>query len=743
MELLKRYWNVFAETFLSNSQIEFLTHYLSVAVIGAILAAITIIFIFRFIIPAMRIGGELKRALAQLGKIRDGNGGQVTDLDGIGKLVMTSTRLTHCWSEFLDTLHPQTAVDQFGQQQVVRYRATASAESFFTDQVLVETPLKTEFYKHLPGILTGIGIIGTFTGLIFGLIDFEVSTNADQVRQSLASLIQNVGHAFFVSASAITLAMLFTAIEKLLLTNRYRQVEELCLLVDSIFDSGAGEEYLARLVQASETSATQAAQIKDALVSDLKEILAEMTTQQIAAATANSQHFTESITRTFSESLKDPIVRISEAVDRVSGNQGDAVNKMLTDVLSSFSSQMQEMFGGQLSGMNEVLLKTSESIQIAAGKFDQMASNMENAGQGAVEKMADRMDLMVGAMESRQEVMNAQMTDFVEQIRHSVDSSQSESVEKMRSMMADLGSQVSTVVSQLDQQSKAASAGHETHVSRLEGQLDQFLKTTQVIVTRYQRETADQLNTSLDDLGGKASGLIATLQDQGVQAANAHAERQAQFSKQSEAVLGRLAEDVEQLAEVVRSASQGMQSSVGQMAATTRDTVDRMNAGAGTLNAAAGTLTQGLGEMQQVTSGIAGSADKLWRASDGMVESAKAVGGVMEQYRATRDTFAAIVESLRGVIDSARKEASMTTEIVTRLASATDKLGVAQKNAEEYLDGVSSVLAEAHQSFRENVEKTLKVGNAQFHKELSTAVNYLKGAIQELGDTLDAVTARG
>ena len=34
---------------------------------------------------------------------------------------------------------------------------------------MVDAPLRTEFYKHLPGILTGLGIIGTFSGLIIGL----------------------------------------------------------------------------------------------------------------------------------------------------------------------------------------------------------------------------------------------------------------------------------------------------------------------------------------------------------------------------------------------------------------------------------------------------------------------------------------------------------------------------------------------------------------------------------------------
>lgn len=721
----------------------FLEQYWHVVLIGVILVLIAINFVFRFILPAFRIGRELDAAISKLRQIKAEGDGHLTDLERVSSEVMQGEKLAHCWSEFTETLHGQTGVNSLGQETVVRYRATAMAEAFFTDQALVETPLKTEYYKHLPGILTGIGIIGTFSGLILGLIHFQVSTDADQVRQSLAGLIQNVGHAFVVSASAIALAMVSTWIEKSLVTKRYGQVEELCVLLDSLFDAGAGEEYLARLVLAAETNATQAAQIKDSLVSDLKEILAEMTKQQIAASATHSQQLSESMARTFSDSLKEPITRISEAVERVTGNQGDAVNKMLTDVLASFSSQMQDMFGGQLSGMNEVLLKTSESIQVAAGKFDQMAANMQSAGQGAVEQMAQRMETMIGGIEARQEAMNGRMAEFVEQIRQTIDSSQSESAEKMRTMMAELGSQVANVVNQLDQQSKTAAAGHEKQVSQMEEQLDRFLKMTAVVVTRYQKETGEQMQNSLAELGDKASGLVASLQEQGVQAAAAHAERQAQFSQQSEAVLGRLAGEVERLAGVVQNSSHAMEHSISQLANVTRDTVDRMNAGASTMNTAANNLTQGLDGMRQATSGIAGSSDKLATASASMLEAARSVGGVMDQYRATRDSFAGIVENLRSVIESAKKEASMTSDMVARLTSATDKLGVAQKTAEEYLDGVSSVLATAHGTFAENMEKTLRTGNAQFHKELSQAVNYLKGAIQELGDTLDAVAVKG
>jgi hypothetical protein len=97
---------------------------------------------------------------------------------------------------------------------------------------------------------------------------------------------------------------------------------------------------------------------------------------------------------------------------------------------------------------------------------------------------------------------------------------------------------------------------------------------------------------------------------------------------------------------------------------------------------------------------------------------------------------------MQGVIANARKEASLTSEIVASLDAATSKLNVAQRSAESYLAGVSAVLEDAHTAFADNLGRTLRVANADFHVELSEAVNRLKGAIQELGDTLDAVATR-
>ena len=80
---------------------------------------------------------------------------------------------------------------------------------------------------------------------------------------SIAS--DRVYDAFLVSALAIALAMLVTFIEKLVLVALYRRVQSLTQSIDERYKSGVGEEYLARLVTASEESATQSKILKDAL----------------------------------------------------------------------------------------------------------------------------------------------------------------------------------------------------------------------------------------------------------------------------------------------------------------------------------------------------------------------------------------------------------------------------------------------------------------------------------------------
>lgn len=648
-----------------------------VLAVGFFLILILIGFIWYFVRPAFGLKKELSKAFKALTDIRSRVDGNVIELDEIKSQAMSGPGLIHPWNEYVKTLHPQREEDDHGQSRIVKWRSTALAETFFSEQAVIDSRLKTEFYKHLPGILTGLGIIGTFGGLITGLNQFDVSLDPTKAQGQLRNLVNSVGHAFVVSASAIGLAMLFTWGEKSLVTSCYRQVEALRELIDSLFKSGAGEEYLERLVVASETSATQAAHIKDALVADLREILTSLTTQQIEAQAQHSGQMSADVGKAIAENLSGPMQAISKAVEGVGANKGDAVNKMLTDVLASFSAQMRDMFGGQMQGMSDLLRQTSESMKATAIQFGQLAANMDAAGTGAVDAMGERLNKALEAMEARQQVMNTQMGSFVEQIKALVSESQSESSKKLQEVLGAVGEQVAGVVAELRRQAEAS--------------------------------------------------------------AESQGQRQERFEKSTSETMGSLSGQVEQLLTQSMETNRSLQNTVASLASATDKAVTGMNSGAETLYVAASDFAkagQGVSETMRASTV---AVETIKTASNQLSSASDAARGVLEDYGRTRDTFALMVSELKATIENAKRDASMTSEIVGRIEAATQQLALAQKQSEDYLKGVSEVLVKAHESFGANVERTLREGNRQFQSELSSAVGLLSGAIKNLGDIVDDI----
>jgi hypothetical protein len=512
------------------------------------------------------------------------------------------------------------------------------------------------------------------------LSHFDANSGPEKVQAALSSLINAVGHAFYVSAGAIALAMIFTWLEKLYVNRSYGIVEGIQQAVDALFHAGVGEEYLERLVKASETSATQALQIKDALVADLKQILNEVTIQQVEASARDSNRISFDVGKVITDSLGGPMERISVAVERVGSTQGDAINTMLVDVLARFSGQMQEMFGGQMQGMSDLLMQTTHAMQTTASRFEQLASSMDSAGKSAADAMAERLTAAVTSMEARQQLLNHQMSEFVEQIKTLVSQSQTETNEKLQQTLSKLGEQVVEVIGQLKEQARDSS-------ERQHEQSAIFADQTGQAVTGLSREVENLVRQSV---------------------------------------------------EVARS----LQNSVTALTTATGDSISRMHSGAEILYVASSDFAKA-GE--GVTASINGSRtaiDKIHSATSLLNDAMNGTIAVLADYKGSRDVFAMMVADLKATIQNAKKEAFMTSDLVEKLEAAASQLNTAERQSADYLKGISLVLTKAHEVFAENIEKTLSRGNAQFHTELSNAVNLLSAGIQDLGDMLETASAK-
>jgi hypothetical protein len=471
--------------------------------------------------------------------------------------------------------------------------------------------------------------------------------------------------------------MVITLFEKNLTTACYGLVVKLRELIDGLFETGAGEEYLQGLVQSSLEVATHIKHLRDTLVVDLKEVLTTLTERQIEAQAQNAGQMSANVGQAISEAISKPMTAITDAVQQVSGSQGEAINKLLTDVLASFSSQMQEMFGGQIRGMADLLKHTSESMKETAAQFSQLALNMDAAGTNTVDAMGDKLTKALDAMDARQSSMNERMGEFVEQIRSLVSQSQSDTNERLQEALSAVGTQVAGVIESLRRQTEQADAAQGDRTRRFE-------------------EATGQAMSSL-----------------------------------SEQVEGLLSQSME--------TNKSLQASVATLAGATDRAISGLSSGAETLYIAASDFAKAGNGVAETMRAATTAAEALKLSSNQLVTATDGARGIIADYARTRDVFATIVEELRLTVENAKRDAAMTSELIARIQAATKELGSAQQQSEDYLKGVSAALVGAHESFRDNIDKTLGEGNRSFQKELSDSVGLLSSAIKNLGDVLDDI----
>jgi len=656
---------------------------------------LAVAFVVKFLWPGVLHLLHVRDIADELSKTKTDN--QVADFERIFK---SDKHLNHIWQEYAESLHKVEEIRD-GQTVVVAYRATAPAEMYFHAESFYEGRLHTEFFKHLPGIFTGVGIIGTFTGLIHGLAVFNVSENAASVRTSLKGLMDSVSEAFEISAFAIICAMTATFLEKVLLAALSKKTGEIIRKIDASFEAGVGEEYLSRLVGASEESASQSKILKDALVQDLSQLLRELTDAQITAtkeqqaqlaehiramskeqleaARQDNQALGETIAESIRKSLEVPMQEIASTVKTASGDQSESAVRMLGDVMSSFSERLNELFGGQISGINALNQQAAANMQDAVQTLRTLVGSMEDANKKSSESMAQQMAESIANMEARQEAMNNQSAAFIEQIRELISSSQSETSQKLQATLGELG----------DGMAKMLEKFNSTQTHALEANLA----------------------------------------------------REQELAQRTTHAVGSMTESVESIVSELSASTSRMVESVSALTKVTSTTVDQMHAGAAQLGQASRDFSVAGGKVAEVMELAGTVSSKLSEASGALSTGSSAVQEVLRDYQLQRGAVERMVVELRAIVEAARKEASLTADVLNRIDGSAQRLGAAQRQADEYLDGVNSVLADAHESFANEVKRTLELSNSEFHKKLTSAVSMLHSTVQELEATLGTIGA--
>lgn len=689
-------------------------------VILLLVLGLTGLFVLGYAIKGSQVGVQLWLAVQRVRAARRES--KVVDPARVGEIFRREP-FKHLWDEYKDTLHSLHKAKS-GDMVLTEVRATLPAEMFFTRDVLVDSRLFDDFGRHLPGVLTGLGIIGTFAGLLEGLSKFDASSPQKAVA-GLTPLLEGVAHAFSASAIAIACAMFITFASRFFLAIFYRLVEKLNHAIDSLYSTGAGEEYLSRLVQASEKSEAHAAQLKQALVEDLTKLMTNLVDRQIQAQAETSRSLGSEIGAAIKTALEDPLKRMTGALEQTSKGNTEAVNGMLETMLTGFMARLDDTFGGQMRGIRDQMDRSMGAMTSVQQSLQKLIEDINQSNEQATTRMSGTLEESMKQAAANQQLLTDQMRQFVQDFRKVMSAEQDQTKRHLDTALAQLVEQVTAAVSKMEEGRRGASEEERVRSEDLNKRTADLLGGL-----------AGNVDAAVRALSGQVADSAERMESTRRAAAEEENRRNSELSNRANDLLGGLSEKIEGLVRSVSEQVVATQRNVDAIGTVTTRAIDGMNNGALNMGTAAQRF-EGAGNV------ITGVFDRSGRVSEQLASTAAVLGSTatalqtgFEQYASVRHTIDANVGALVQLIENAKKEAGLSKQIIGDLDRIVEQLKAAETQSLQYLEGVNRTLAKAFEDFGTQLANQVKTAIGETDRHLGGGVQQLNGVVQEIGSAL-------
>src|SRR3989344_5863428 len=562
-----------------------------------------------------------------------------------------------------------------------------NATNFFTGQSVVDTPLATEFFKHLPGILTGVGIVGTFFGLMLGLQHVDPST-PELGNASVDKLLKDVLFAFIGSFLSIMASIIVTVSEKWRLGRCYKHLESLNEAIDSLFDSGVGEEYLAALVRSSAENSIQTRQLKDSLVTDLREMLQNLVDTQVRESLKladtlsttyrdSGQLLADQVSSAIENSLKSPLEAIAGAVQAASGDQSGQVQNLLQDVLVAFMNKLEGTFGQQFNGLNEMMGQSVAAMQSMQQGFSSLIQDMRSASESSNQSSSAMIAQLLTDLQTGQSAMQAGMNEMLTNLQSSI---------------ARIGSEGEDAGARMAQQLEKMFADSEARQLAMAESLQSFVESIQKNMGQGQQETMAKIAGSVEVLGEQLSTVFKKLESGREQMDQSTRVAQAELHHGTRELVGGLDEQVKTLLQSVAEQNKASQDNVKALSAQTEQHLQSMQLGADKMRAAAERFENAGLSVSKASESTASLLGTVQGAGTELAQASRELNSVVADYRNNRESLSKTLTVIEGVVASAQVEASGRAQYLQDLKQQSERMQSLNREVHEYLENISGGL---------------------------------------------------
>lgn len=245
---------------------------------------------------------------------------------------------------------------------------------------------KSRSYRNYKTIIFSVGILGTFTGIFWGLLNFD-SKDLVSIQTSIPELLSGLRTAFITSIVGMIAALTLTFAQKKFFDTSYS--EDSADILRSI------EIKLSRLEDVQSLYDTNLELLRE--VSTMKEEVFEVNREMLA---------------TLSENFENTNNSLNNAITKFSQDSTQEIVGALNGVISQFNTNMIEQFGQNFKEFNEAVGQLLEWQEHYKNTLAQMNDNLAKA-VSAIESTDDSLT----SISSRNEEVMEMFEKFGEMLK--------------------------------------------------------------------------------------------------------------------------------------------------------------------------------------------------------------------------------------------------------------------------------------------------------------------------------------
>ena len=174
------------------------------------IAIVTLIGVFKCLVPLSTTTRALRRAISLLQK----DAGKNSTPPIWQERRFMGRRLRGSWLRFLQNA-----------EQLDRRGLPCNVEDYINDDTVTHGPGNAQLAELIPGLLTSLGILGTFMGMMRGLGGLDFS-DAENIIDGIPTLLTGMQFAFGTSVAGVSCSIVFNMLNRILQGSSYRAIDD-------------------------------------------------------------------------------------------------------------------------------------------------------------------------------------------------------------------------------------------------------------------------------------------------------------------------------------------------------------------------------------------------------------------------------------------------------------------------------------------------------------------------------------